>query len=198
MVSSPRSDKNLVYVSDMCLAPSFLGRNQAFVKNLALQSAMRCRSLAVSRCTTSSSIQLKRTTRRVFIAALAAIPIAPILSTATNTSAVAEALGELEAARNSLVALEELARTMNYTSLRQSLRAGPLGRIRSAGTTLLRAIPQGTKRAEAEMAYKKLIKVVENADAKALKVSRGELEEDIQRLVQDMQKVFSDFVTVAQ
>lgn len=109
---------------------------------------------------------------------------------------VSDALLELRAVGEALEAIVELARDTKYDVMRLQLRAAPVNRIRAAGSVLYRAIADSDKRQRAEKAYKSMIEAVERADVTALRVSRGEIEEDVERIVRDVQKLLDDFMAL--
>ncbi|CAN8061394.1 unnamed protein product [Agarophyton chilense] len=171
------------------------GDTQAFARATAVKVGCVGRSEGASssartcaRYTTASA-----SNRRAFLRVLASIPLWVAVRKSRAAGTVSEALVELKAAEGALDRLEVLADLSEYDALRQMLRSAPLNRIRAACSTLYRSMPDEKRRRQAEDAYKKLIRSVEDTDSKALRVSRGEIEADVGQLVQGVQKLFYDF-----
>ncbi|KAI0566753.1 PsbQ-like protein [Gracilaria domingensis] len=111
----------------------------------------------------------------------------------SEASTITEAMLELKAVEGALPKLESVADAADYDSLRLLLRTAPLNRIRAACSTLYRSLPDEARRKQAEGAYKKLIRSVEETDVKALRVSRGEIQEDLSPLVHQVHQLFDEF-----
>ncbi|PXF46983.1 hypothetical protein BWQ96_03321 [Gracilariopsis chorda] len=155
------------------------------------------RSAPASMCSKQAMRSVRQTRRRFLTtASLACLYATAGPQRAEALTTVTEALLELRAVREALETIVDLARDTKYDVLRLQLRAAPLNRIRAAGSVLYRGISDSEKRNRAEKAYKEVIQAVERADVTALRVSRGEIEEDVERLVQDVQKLVGDFIAL--
>lgn len=131
-----------------------------------------------------------RLPRRAVLSLAAAAALLPRAALARPT--MAEATAEAAAARSATSSLSDLLELQEWAAFRRQLRYGPMGRVRAACSALA-AAAQPTVRAEAEGAYRRLVKAVEDADYAALQRERGG-SQDVETLLRGIEAAFDRFL----